>query len=333
MFAHAQRFAHELAARGLVSDRKVLSLASHGGHLAPFIREHGVAVSIMERHAAHAARLEATGETVIRVDIDDPTTGPLAGTGTFDLVVDAYLLGHLEHPRDALGRLVALLAPGGSLVVEFDDLLATVAGGQWDAIGHGHPTYLSLGWVVSELEHLGLGIVDAEPQPVYGGAMRIYAQAARSRGASLSTLLAREAAAGIGRPQGLAPLADALARACRDVVPHLRAARDAGRPVVGYGAPGRSITFLNALGIGPDLLPYVVDRAPSKQGRLIPGVEIPIRPIEALAADRPDEVLILTWNLAAEVVAALRPVLPRTRFWVAIPELEDVTERSGPAPG
>jgi hypothetical protein len=210
--------------------------------------------------------------------------------------------------------------------MEVDHLLATVEGRQWDAVRHGHRAYLTLGWLARELGDVGLGVVEAALQPVYGGALRLYARAGEEHGPAVEEIIRREAAAGIHQPSGLAPLGTAVDQARADVVAHLRAARDAGRPVVGYGAPARAVTFLNALGIGPDLLPYVVDRALAKQGRTIPGVGILIRPPEVLFEEAPDEILILTWDLAAEVRRALAGSVPQgTRFTVAIPRLSDVT--------
>jgi SAM-dependent methyltransferase len=327
MTAHARAFVDDLVARGLATPaQRILSLASHGGHLAPFLRERGLSATIVEGSPARAARLAASGTPVVAGGLDGPK--PLAGlaAGSIDLAVDSYLLAHLARPRLALRRVAELLAPGGSLVVEFDHLLATVEGGQWDAVRHGHQAYLALGWLARELGDLGLDIVDAVPQPVYGGALRVFARAGAGVGRAVPGLFAREAAAGIDCPAGLAPLGEAVERARREVVAHLRAARAAGRLVVGYGAPARSITFLNALGIGPELLPFVVDRAPAKQGRTIPGVRIPIRPPEVLAEEPPDEVLVLTWDLVAEVRRSLAiPVLAGTRFFVAVPHMIDVS--------
>jgi hypothetical protein len=248
-----------------------------------------------------------------------------------DVVVDSYLLAHLERPRVALRRLVEVLAPGGVLVLEFDHLLATVEGAQWDAVSHGHPLYLALRWISDELEGAGLRVIDAVPQPVYGGALRVFAKAEGPAGAGVQAILAREAAARIDQPEGMVPLREAIELSRGDVVTRLRTSRARGRLVVGYGAPERAVIFLNSLGIGTDLLPYVVDRAAVKHGRLIPGVRIPIRSPDVLERDRPDEVLILTWNLATEVVAALAPKLGTgTRFLVAIPRLVDV---GAPDPG
>ena len=215
--------------------------------------------------------------------------------------------------------------------MEFDHLLPTVLGGQWDAVRHGHQSYLALGWVAGELADAGLAVIDAVPQPVYGGSMRVYVRAGGDTGGAVNALVALEAAAGLDRATGLHPLREAVERSRAEVPAHLKGARAAGRRVAGYGAPARSITFLNALGIGPDLLPFIVDRSPAKQGRVIPGVPIPIRSAGVLTAEQPDEVLILTWDLAAEVTASLAPVLPRTRFMVAVPRLADVTGINEPS--
>lgn len=327
MTAHARGFVDDLVARRLATpSRRTLSLASHGGHLVPFLRERGLSATILEGDEARAERLAAAGEQVLRERVDAPGPDTEAGVGTFDLIVDSYLLAHLGHPRAALARMSALLAPGGTLALEFDSLLATVEGGEWDAVGHGHPVYLSLGWLLRELEAVGLAVVDAVPEPVYGGAVRVFARAGGRPGPSVDALLAREGSAGIGGPAGLAPLAEAVDRARREVVPYLKAARVAGRRVAGYGAPGRAITFLNALEIGPELLAFVVDRATEKQGRTIAGVRIPILAPEVLASEPPDDVLVLIWNLAAEVRSALAPLVAAgARLMVAIPGLADVT--------
>jgi hypothetical protein len=327
MAAHARAFVDDLVVRRLTTPpRRILSLASHGGHLVPFLRERGLSAALLEGDRARAERLAAAGEQVLGGRVDAPHPDTDAGVGVFDLIVDSYLLAHLERPRAALARIAALLAPRGTLVLEFDSLLATVEGCEWDAVGHGHPVYLSLGWLWRELGAVGLVVFDAVPQPVYGGAVRVFARAGGHPGPSVDALLARERSAGIGGPAGLAPLAEAVDRARRVVVPYLAAARVAGRRIAGYGAPARAITFLNALEIGPDLLAFVVDRATAKQGRTIAGVRIPILAPEALASEQPDDVLVLTWNLVAEVRSALAPLVAGgTRLLVAIPGLADVT--------
>jgi SAM-dependent methyltransferase len=327
MAQHGERFADDLVERGLATaSSRILSMGSHGGDLSPFLAARGVpAVALGSSEggpATHPAAQPGPGRL--------PGELPEPDAGGYDLIVDSYLLAHLPSPRSALRRLARMLRPGGTLVLEFDDLLAKVVGDQWDVISHGHQTYLSVGWLARELAEAGLSMVDVVALPVYGGASRAYARAGHPTSADVRQVLTREAAAGIDRPEGLARLATAVARARDEVPPHLAQARDAGRRVAGYGAPARSVTFLNALDIGPDVIPFVVDRSPAKQGRVIPGVGIPIREPAALDDFAPAEVLILTWNLATEVRASLRsPALASTRFMVAVPRLADVPAPAG----
>ncbi len=183
----------------------------------------------------------------------------------------------------------------------------------------------------SELESHGLGIVDAVPQPVYGGAVRVFARAGAAPERSVDSAWRWSIRPGSAGPRASLH-SPSRSRAQRDLIPRLQATWAAGRRIAGYGAPDRAITFLNALEIGPDLLPFVVDRAVSKHGRLIPGVLIPIFAPEALTADPPNEVLILTWNLVPEIRAALAPLVAGgTRLLVAIPDLADVTVEDEPA--
>ena len=335
MAAHAGRFVDDLLTRGLASpSSRVLSLASHGGHLAPILWERGISATVLDPLPDRARRIARSGISAAVGSLDGATAPEIDRVGRFDLIVDFYLLAHLQHPRLALARMAGLLQPGGAIVLEFDHLLATIEGGQWDAIRHGHQSYLTLTWLAREAEAAGLRVVDAEPQPVYGGALRIILQVDGTASRRLAEIVEREARAAISLPEGLMPLRSAVELARREVVHHLETARASGRRVAGYGAPARSITFLNTLGIGPELLPFVVDRAPGKQGRLIPGALVPIRAPQVLLDDPPAEILVLTWDLISEIRVSLAPLVARgSRLIVALPGLADVTDAPRPAAG
>jgi SAM-dependent methyltransferase len=325
--AHARRFVDDLIRRGVASPTsRTLSLASHGGHLGTILGEKAVPVTVLDPVGERIRRFADAGVPAIRGGFDESPPPDTEHLGLFDLIVDFYLLAHVRDPRSAFVRIASLLAPTGTLVCEFDHLLATVEGGQWDAIRHGHNSYLTLSWLAREAQDVGLSVIDAVPQPVYGGALRVFVGANRDASPAVSQIERREADALLGAPSGLAPLRDAVERARVEVVSYLETARASAQLVVGYGAPARSITFLNALGVGPDLLPYVVDRSPGKHGRVVPGVGIPIRPVEVLLEDPPAEILVLTWDLIDEVRVALAPVVDRgSRLLVALPRLADVT--------
>jgi SAM-dependent methyltransferase len=336
--AHARGFVAGLVEQGLASrDARVLELASHRGYLHPFFDELGIATTVLATDATEAGRLSGLGADVLplpgfarRGDVPSTLATPRA-EGRYDLIVDHYLLSHLDRPRSALEQLAGLLRPRGTLVLETDHLLSIVEGCQFDAIRHGHRSYLGLAWLMRELAAVGLHIVDAWIEPVYGGALRLWArrddhaQGGDAAGRIASILRQEEAARLSG--EGMAGFAASVGRAQTAVLAFLDDNRVKGRSVVGYGAPARAVTFLNATHVGPDLLPVTADRASSKQGRVVPGMRVPIVAPQELEAYLPADVLILAWDLADEIRASMPWVEEGGGRWlVALPKLAVVGE-------
>ena len=325
MSRHARAFVDDLVARGLATDAtRILSLASHGGHLASLLAERGPSPTILEA-TPHLAEPVGSQRDAGRHGRAGQRHRPELAPGSMDLIVDSYLLAHLARPRLAIERLVDALAPGGVIVLEFYYLLSTVEGSQWDAIGHGHPVYLSLSWIVDELESV-LASWSSTPSRSpstaagYGSSPR---PAERWRHGQPGSLRASGLTPALDQAVGLDPLRQALERARHEVVAHLAGARAVLEGSWLATVLGRAITFLNAVGVGPELLslrrrPLL---PPSRAASSL-ALGLPIRGLDALDQDSPDEVLILTWNLAAEVVGSIAPTVgTKTRFLVAIPRL------------
>jgi hypothetical protein len=153
-----------------------------------------------------------------------------------------------------------------------------------------------------------LALVDVELLATHGGSIRLLARPAEAAGEPsqrVADVLAREKAAGLHELSGYAEFGHRVATVRRELLRFLVDAAERGQTVVGYGAPGKGNTLLNHCGIRPDLLAYTVDRNPYKHGRFTPGTRIPILPPERIAADRPDYVLVLPWNLRDELTAQL----------------------------
>src|SRR6185436_5346210 len=182
-------------------------------------------------------------------------------------------------------------------------------------------------WLRRELEAVDLHVVDARIEPVYGGALRVWARRVKGGAVGdpddqIASIAAREEAAGIATADGLARFATNVDRVRTAVRTYLEDSRAGGRRVVGYGAPARAVTFLNAAGIGPELLSVTADRASSKQGRVVPGVGLPIVAPEELRSHLPADVLVLAWDLADEIRAGIPWVEEGGGRWlVAVPEL------------
>lgn len=298
---------------------------------------------------AHAADMAVTLASVIGVDDGDSVRefgsahggqwldalldrGLVPADGPADLVVDNHGLIHAEDLDAALEARVAALAEHGMLAIEFHHVLAQVEGHQVDTIRHGHPVYLSLtAWQHACRRH-GLIVVDAWEEPVYGGCLLVLARRGgpeTPRAPGVDELLARESAAGLDREAGYRRWGEVVTRVRTDVLEHLREAAETGRSVLGYGAGSKAVTFLGVTGVDASLLPVVADASPAKTGRRIGGTGIEIVPPTELLARDPDEVLLLTWDIADEVVRQLRGAgLSRADIVVVLPELRRISAGS-----
>jgi len=180
-------------------------------------------------------------------------------------------------------------------------LLTLIEENQYDTIYHEHFQYYTVASAMRALESGGLTLVDVELLPTHGGSIRLWARPSGEPSSRVSDVLAREKAAGLQELSGYTEFSARVAQVRRDLLKFLIEAAERGETVVGYGAPGKGNTLLNHCGIRPDLLAYTVDRNPYKHGRFTPGTRIPILSPDRIAADEPDYVLVLPWNLRAEL--------------------------------
>ncbi len=328
---HRRRAVDELVdGLGVGPTQRVIEMASHGNYLTGHFKARGIRTLVFEPDAQRAARLEVLGQPVERANLGvEAAAGIVARHGHADLIVDDYLLSHHPDVDDAIAGLGLLLAPGGTISLEFDHVLSVIEDVQFDAIRHGHYTYLSLLALQPALARHGLAMYDAIPVSVYGGAVRALIGHVGDRHAarpeSVQAMLDCERKAGLDNRSAYSRFSGRVAKLQGDLRGFLIQARDRGDLVVGYGAPSRAVTLLQSCGVTPDLLPYTVDRSISKQGRRMPGTGIPIEAPARLLEDRPRYVLILTWSLADEVKRQLRQIRGwGGHFVVPIPDLKIV---------
>jgi hypothetical protein len=331
--AHAKRYADEMTERlGLGPDSLVAEVASNDGYLLQHFVAAGIPVVGVEPAGNIAAVARDKG---IRTEVEflGAATGAAVAAkyGRADLVAGNNVYAHVPDIRDFSAGLAALAKPDGRVTLEFPHLLRLIERRQYDTIYHEHYQYLTLLTASRALTTAGLTVVDVDELATHGGSLRVHAMhagaaaAAGEPGANVKAVLDAEAAAGLHTLDGHRGFADAVFTIKRDLVDFLLRARADGRRVVGYGAPGKGNTLLNHCGIRADLLEYTVDRSPYKQGRYLPGTHIPIHAPERIAADRPDYVLILPWNLRTELVEQLAYVRDwGGRLVFPIPSLEVV---------
>ena len=196
---------------------------------------------------------------------------------------------------------------------------------QFDTIYHEHFSYFSFGTAERVLAARGLRVWDVEELPTHGGSLRLWvahADDARPTSPAAAALRDRETAAGTVNPEYYAGFQARADRAKNDLLAFLLEVRRDGRRLAAYGAAAKGNTLLNYAGVKPDLVPYVVDASPHKQGLFLPGSRIPVVSEAKLRSDRPDFVLILPWNIRAEIERQLAYVRQwGGQFVTAVPEL------------
>jgi hypothetical protein len=226
-----------------------------------------------------------------------------------------------------------LLKPEGVITLEFPHLERLIAENQFDTIYHEHFSYFSLVTIEKMAARHRLKVIDVEEIPTHGGSLRVYlmhADVQRTPSKSVADLLGRERVAGLHDVATYSSFSDQVQRTKRRLLSFLIDAKEQGKTICGYGAPGKGNTLLNYCGVGTDFLDFTVDRNPYKHGRYTPGMHIPIYPVHAVDQARPDYVLILPWNLKHEIVQQMRHIGEwGGRFVIPIPEVAviDPTER------
>ena len=303
---HARLYVEMIRRRlGLGSDDLVVELASNDGYLLQHFLGTGTPILGIDPAANIAKAAEERGVPTLVAFFGRETAGQLvAQEKRASLVVANNVLAQVPDLNDFVAGVKILLRDDGTATFEFPHLLRLLEGVQYDTIYHEHFSYFSLATVAEIFRVHGLEVYDVEELPTHGGSLRVYAQhtgGPHRQTEAVSALAAHEDREGLRSAERYTRFAEDVKESKRALLDTLITLRRDGRQVVGYGAPGKGNTLLNYCGIRTDLLDYTVDRNPYKQGLFTPGTHIPICPPEKFAETRPDYVLVLPWNLAAEI--------------------------------
>ncbi len=327
--AHARAYAEQMVQRfGLGAASQVVEIASNDGYLLQYFKERGIPVLGIEPAANVARAAEAKGVPTVVKFFGRQTAQALAADGRrADLLVGNNVLAHVPDLNDFVAGLGLLLKPSGIVTLEFPHLLRLMEETQFDTIYHEHFSYFSFATAEHVFARHGMTLFDVEEIPTHGGSLRIYARHAANAAAvvtsRVTSLRRRESDAGLARIETYSGFGERVQESKRALLEFMIGARRQGKRTAGYGAAAKGNTLLNYCGIRGDFLDYVVDRNPHKQNRFLPGTHIPVLPPEKLQETRPDYLLILPWNLKAEIMEQMAHIRQwGGRFVVPIPRVE-----------
>ncbi|MCQ3000915.1 class I SAM-dependent methyltransferase [Pseudomonas syringae] len=326
---HAEHYVATMVERfGLNEQSRVVEVAANDGYLLQYVARRGIACLGVEPTHSTAQAARAKGLDIRELFFGRESASQLLEQGwAADLMAANNVLAHVPDINDFLSGFATLLKPGGVATFEFPHLLTLMAGAQFDTLYHEHYSYLSLTAVQTLCERNSLSVFDVSELPTHGGSLRVFVQRAdggrHEQLPAVQRVLEAELNAGVKTAQFYTSLAPAAERIKHELLRFLLQAKADGKRVVGYGAAAKGNTLLNYAGIKPDLLAWVADASPHKQGKFLPGSRIPVVGPERIALEKPDYVLVLPWNLIDEITGQFAGVNSwGGRFVVAIPELK-----------
>jgi hypothetical protein len=320
---HARQLATRLIPeRRLAENSLVVEIASNDGYLLQFFQAARVPVLGIEPARNIAKVAVERGIPTLSEFFGEALASELTAKGTrADVIIGNNVLAHVPDLNGFIRGVALLLKDDGMALFEVPYVKDMIDGCEFDTIYHEHLAYYSLTAVKNLVERHGLSVVAVERTAIHGGSLRISIAKSGPVARDVNALLEEEAGWRVGSIDAYRAFAgrvEELKAALRSLLADLKQQH---KRIAGYGAAAKGTVLLNYCGIAADTIDFVVDRSPHKQGRYVPGVRIPIFPVDRLLADRPDYVLLLAWNFAAEIARQQSSYLQRGgRFIVPVPE-------------
>ena len=326
---HAEDYVQQMMVRfSLNKESKVIEVAANDGYLLQYFVSHHIPCLGIEPTASTAVAARLKNIPIIEAFFGSKLAEKLViEEGKANLMIANNVLAHVPDINDFVRGFSALLKPEGVATFEFPHLMAVKAGKQFDTIYHEHFSYLSFTTVNAIFNKNGLAIFDVELLPTHGGSLRVFAQkqheGKKLQSINVSKLLIVEKELGMQNLVYYSEFQQSVEKLKNDFLFFLLKAKKENKKVVGYGAAAKGNTLLNFAGIRTDLIDFIVDRNPAKQGKYMPGSRIKIVSQERLLKEKPDYIIIFPWNLSDEVMRQLSFIKEwGGHFVTAIPALK-----------
>jgi SAM-dependent methyltransferase len=312
---------------GLNQSSFVVEIASNDGYLLKNFVTAGIPCLGIEPTSSTADVAEKNGVPVLRKFFGENVGTELSEKGNkADLIIGNNVFAHVPDINDFTRGLKSLLKSNGTISLEFPHILNLIYNSQFDTVYHEHYSYLSLHSVVSIFNSADLRIFNIEELPTHGGSLRIYGchkNDPRKNSNNVASILRNEVEFGLHNLKTYTSFQDKVNLLKNEFLSFLVENRLKEKKIGAYGAAAKGVTLLNYAGVKPDLLPFICDAAPSKQGKFLPGSHIPILNEEIIKSSKPEYVIIFPWNLKDEIVNQLSYIRDWDgKFIVFVPKIE-----------
>lgn len=327
---HAKQYVNDMISRfGYNHESHVIEIASNDGYLLQHFKDAGVPVLGIEptKNTANVAILKGI-PTITEYFTSKFAAKLHKQRRKGNLLIGNNVLAHVPDIDDFVEGLKIALRKNGVVTMEFPHLLRMVEECEFDTIYHEHYSYLSFTTVKQIFEAHALEMFDVQEMPTHGGSLRIFAKHQKDHSKPISpnvqAMLDKERIAGVTTVEYYSNFQARVDKIKNEFLAFLLDKKREEKKVIGYGAAAKGNTLINYAGIkGNDLIQFVVDAAPSKQGKFLPGSHIPVYNELKIRQEKPDYIIILPWNLKDEIMEQLAYINEwGGRFVVFIPDVE-----------
>ena len=325
---HAHRYVDMITERfGYDEQSQVMELASNDGYLLQYFQKQNISALGIEpsKNVAHAAQ-EKGIETIIDFFGVKLAKHLVAQNRKADLIIGNNVFAHVPDVNDFVAGMKIALNDGGVITLEFPHLLQLIEQNQFDTIYHEHYSYFSFYTASLIFDEHGLELFDVEQISTHGGSLRIYGKHKEDTSKSISSNVAdllKEEAKAMQNIEYYKGFQEKVNEVKINLVSFLLVQKKLDKKVVAYGAAAKGNTLLNYCGVKNDLIEFVVDASPHKQGKYLPGSHIPIVTEEMIKKNKSDYILILPWNLITEITDQLKYIKEwDAKLVLPIPKLE-----------
>jgi SAM-dependent methyltransferase len=326
---HAKRYAEMIIDRfGFDENSQVIEIASNDGYLLQYFQSKHIPVLGIEPAMNVAMSAQKKGIETIKDFFGENLANQLVSQAKMaDLIIGNNVFAHVPDVNDFVAGLKIALKDNGVITLEFPHLMQLIEQNQFDTIYHEHFSYFSFSTAKLIFEKHGLELFDVEQISTHGGSLRIYGKhkddASKNISPSVTALLNEEKAKGMHTTKYYNGFQKKTDRVKHDLIDFLIKQQKNGKKVAAYGAAAKGNTLLNYCGIKRDLIKFVVDASPHKQGMFLPGSHIPVVKEDEITRWKPDYVIILPWNIKNEITKQLSYIREwGGRFVVAVPEIK-----------
>ena len=318
---------HIVTSLALDSTSFVVEIGSNDGTLLKRFQDNGIPVLGVDP-ATNIALIANESGIPTRNDYFTRSVAAdiLSTSGSADVIIANNVLAHTTQLENIVNGVKELLAPKGVLVFEASYLLDVVQKLLFDTIYHEHVSYHSIKPLQKFFDRLGLEIFNVDLITSHGGSIRVYVQhkdGPHNMQSSVEDCISAEDIALLDSIDTFALMKERIDQLKAKIQMLFAEIKDSGNSICGFGAPAKATTLMYEFDIGAEIIDFIIDDSPLKQGMFTPGLHIPIQPRTYLKMHQTNYVLILAWNFAEHIVRDLKSTLgSNITYIVPLPELE-----------